>query len=68
MAEVMVCPACNSQDIWKEDSFKFENRCGLARYRCRNCGYNGPMTLMEKKGADKLKILKPRKDSKKTKG
>lgn len=60
MAEIMVCPVCNSQDIWKDSSFKFEQRCGLTRYRCRNCGFSGPMTLMEKEAADKIKVLKPR--------
>jgi len=66
MHEVMVCPVCNSQDIRKKHEFKFERWAGLDKYRCNNCGYYGPMTLMEKEGANKLKVRKPKKESKKT--
>lgn len=64
MPDVMVCPVCNSQDIRKKHEFKFERWAGLDKYRCNNCGYYGPMTLMEKEGADKLKVLKPKTKSK----
>lgn len=56
--EVNVCPACDSMDVDIEDSFKFELRSGLMRRRCNNCGYIGPMTVMKKKQAKKLKALK----------
>ena len=59
--KVKVCPVCNSQNISIEKMFKFEQRAGLFRDKCNNCGYTGPMTAMEKKGADKLKVLKPKK-------
>ncbi len=58
--EVKICPVCNSQDITKSKIFKFEHRSGLFRDECNNCGYTGPMTVMEKEGADKLKVLKPK--------
>ena len=57
--DVKVCPRCNSQDISLCDVFKFEQRCGLFRDMCSNCGYVGTMIIMEKKNADKLKVLKP---------
>ncbi len=62
--DVHVCPACNSRDTWLEDSFKFEQRAGLLRQRCNNCGYVGPMTVMEKKRAERLKVLKVKKKNK----
>jgi len=54
--KVKVCPACDSQNISKFDLFKFEQRCGLFKEQCNNCGYVGPMTVMEKADADKLKV------------
>ncbi len=59
--KVRVCPVCNSQNISQDDLFKFEQRGALFRDICNNCSYAGPMTIMEKKGADKLKVLKPKK-------
>jgi len=61
--KVKVCPVCDSQKInclhsplarWGESVAYFKDRCN-------NCGYSGPMTVMEKKHADKLKVLKPSK-------
>lgn len=54
--KVRVCPVCNSQDVSSESLYKFEQRAGLWRYRCDHCGYSGPMTVMEKNEADKLKV------------
>ena len=59
--DVNVCPVCNSQEVELDDLFKFEQRSGLMRHRCNNCNYLGPMTVMEKKHADKIKVLKPNK-------
>ena len=56
--EVNVCPACNSQDVDLDDTFKFELRSGLMRHRCNNCGFSGPMTVMDKRHADKIKVHK----------
>ena len=56
--DVKVCPKCNSQDVWPDSSFKFEQRAGLQRYSCKNCGYIGPMTVMEKDDANKLDVMK----------
>ncbi len=61
--KVKVCPVCNSQNISQDGLFKFEQRSALFRDICNNCDYVGPMTAMEKKGADKLKVLKSRKKS-----
>jgi len=62
--EVKVCPTCNSQDISLYSS-KAEQYAALFRYICNNCGYEGPMTVMEKKDANKLKVLKPKRTKKK---
>ena len=56
--KVKVCPRCDSQDISLDQTFKFEQRSGLFRHVCENCGYIGPMTEMEKKDADRLKVKK----------
>lgn len=60
---VKVCPVCNSQKINSLHSPLSKWGQALAFFvdRCNNCGYAGPMTKMEKKHADKLKVLKPRK-------
>ena len=58
--EAKVCPACNSMDISADGLFKFEQRCGLSREICSNCGYSGPMTVMERKGAERLKVIRPK--------
>jgi len=64
--EVKVCPVCNSRDINSLHSplSKWGQAIAYFRDRCNNCGYVGPMTKMEKKHADKLKVLKPRRPSK----
>ena len=56
-----VCPVCNSTNIDFYSEFKFEERSGLMRNECRNCGFVGPMTEMERKDAKRLKVLKPKK-------
>ena len=56
--DVNLCPVCNSQDVELDDIFKFELRAGMMRHHCNNCGYNGPMTVMGKIQADRLKVLK----------
>ncbi|MHA1829030.1 MAG: hypothetical protein ACTSX6_10345 [Candidatus Heimdallarchaeaceae archaeon] len=58
--EVKVCPVCNSQDVSQLNIHKFEQRCAFFRDVCNNCGYMGPMSIMKKKDADKLKVLKPK--------
>lgn len=60
--EVKVCPVCNSQDINSMyTASKWNQAWAFFRNKCNNCGYIGPMTIMEKKDADKLKVLKPKK-------
>jgi len=60
--KVKVCPICNSQDInLLYTASKWEQATAFFRNKCNNCGYIGPMTIMGKEGADKLKVLKPRK-------
>lgn len=56
-----VCPACDSQDITLHHPHRWEGMFGLTRDRCENCGYVGPMTLMDKEHADRLKPKKIRK-------
>ena len=60
--EVKVCPVCDSQNINSLHSPLSKWGQALAFFvdRCNNCGYAGPMTKMEKKHADKLKVLKLR--------
>jgi len=58
---VKVCPVCNSQDVSPDPLYKFEQRAGLWRYMCNHCGYSGPMTVMKKNEADKLKVKKIKK-------
>lgn len=60
--KVKVCPVCNSKDISPFTLFKFEQRSGLVRDKCNNCGYVGLMEVMEMKESNKLKVLKPEKD------
>jgi len=62
--KVKVCPVCNSQDISLYNIDKWELMAGFWRKKCNNCGYVGPITIMEKKDADKLKVLKPRSSKK----
>lgn len=57
--EVKVCPRCNSQDVSSCALYKFEQRSGLFKDECKNCGFIGTMILMKKEDADKLDVLKP---------
>jgi hypothetical protein len=59
---VKVCPVCNSQKINSLYSplSKWGQALAFFKDKCNNCGYTGPMTVMEKKDADKLEVLKPK--------
>jgi formate dehydrogenase maturation protein FdhE len=58
---VKVCPVCDSQDVSPDLLYKFEQTAGLCRYKCNHCGYSGPMTVMKKNEANKLKVKKIKK-------
>lgn len=57
--EVKVCPRCHSQNVSWSTVFKAEQRTGIFRDKCSNCGYIGTMVIMDKEDADKLEVLDP---------